>query len=56
MPDRIFVDNPEQCTGGPGIQAQGWHQGHLGLKPEAGRDQKPRIICDDQGVYVTSIG
>lgn len=55
MPDRIFVDNPEQHTGGPGIQAQGWHRGHLGLKPEAGRDQKPRIICD-QGVYVTSTG
>lgn len=54
MPDRIFMDDPGQGTGSPGIEAQGWHQGHLGLKPETGRDQKHKIICDQGGCITSS--
>lgn len=32
------MDDLEQDTGDPRVQARAWHQGHLGLKPEAGRD------------------
>lgn len=37
------------------VQAQSYHQGRLGLKPEAGRDQRHKIVCD-QGGRVTSTG
>lgn len=33
-----------------GVQARVWHQGHLGLKPEAGRDQITKSFMMRVGV------
>lgn len=35
------------------VQAKAWHQGRLGLNPEAGRDQSTQSFVIKVGVYPT---